>query len=72
MIDRIYIPQLREGSDDCWDDGFGANERGSHVTHQGVDFFVACYGKLIPPPRYCAVYTGTADHDVLDSLARGE
>jgi len=58
VTDRVYIHPLREGSDDCWD-GF---------SWRGCDFFRACYGKLIPSPRPCAVWTGTADRDTLAHL----
>lgn len=47
-----------KSSDDCWD---GFSWRGwQHTRAQGK------------PPRPCAVYTGTSDREVLDSLARGE
>lgn len=58
MTDRIYIPHLREGSDDCWD-GF---------TWAGPDAPIS--QALYPQapgvrPRPCVVWTGTSDRDVL-------
>lgn len=52
MTDRVYIPQLREGSDDC-EDGF--TWRGWQHT----------WTRRPQTTRYCAVWTGTADCDVL-------
>ena len=60
MPDRVYIHPLRErGSDDCWD---GFTWRGWQHTR-----YSDCTS-----PRLCAVWTGTSDREVLDSLAKGE
>ena len=54
MTDRLYIPHLREGSDDCWDS----------FEYEGV-----CYWASMQAPmartRPCAVWTGTSDRDTL-------
>ena len=57
MTDRVYIPHLREGSDACWD---GFTWRGWQHTRD----------RRWLEDRLCAVWTGTSDREVLDSLVR--
>ena len=57
MTDRVYIHPLREGSDDCWDaPGF---------SWGAYRYWMATCDQLKPPPRLCAVWTGTSDRDTL-------
>jgi len=60
MTDRIYIPHLREGSDDCWD---GFTWRGWQHTRER---------QRVRPPRPAPSFIGASDRDVLDSLVEGE
>ena len=57
MTDRVYIHPLREGSDDCWD-GF---------AWEGDRYWATMCGDRYMP-RYCAVWVGTSDREVLECL----